>query len=157
MKKAIIIVFAVAILGGLATATDNKKTSGLPPASVDTAQNATAPKPVSSSTPADITNTATSTSIYKDGIYNGTPSDNPYGTVQIAAVISGGRITDIKFLQMPYQEGHSQEVSSFSEPLLKQSALAKQSVHIDFISGATDTSYSFEQSLQAALDQAAQA
>jgi hypothetical protein len=46
------------------------------------------------------------------------------------------------------------EISSFAEPLLRQSALTKQSAAIDAVSGATFTSASYEASLQSALDKA---
>jgi uncharacterized protein with FMN-binding domain len=42
-----------------------------------------------------------------------------------------------------------------SEPLLEQETLNKQSFHIDFVSGATQTSEGYQQSLQSALNQAA--
>jgi uncharacterized protein with FMN-binding domain len=61
----------------------------------------------------------------------------------------------VKFLQMPGPEGHSKEVTAFSKDPLKQSTLQKQSANIDFVSGATQTSEGYQQSLQAALDQAA--
>jgi uncharacterized protein with FMN-binding domain len=56
---------------------------------------------------------------------------------------------------MPGPEGHSKEVTAFSEPYLKQSTLTHQSANIDFVSGATQTSEAYEKSIQAALDQAA--
>jgi uncharacterized protein with FMN-binding domain len=98
---------------------------------------------------------ASSNASYKDGTYTGDAEDTIYGTVQIAAVISGGKITDIRFLQMPGPEGHSKEVTAFAKDPLKQSTLNHQSSNIDFVSGATQTSEAYEQSLQAALDKAA--
>jgi uncharacterized protein with FMN-binding domain len=96
-----------------------------------------------------------SATTYKDGTYTGDAEDTIYGTVQVAAVISGGKITDIKFIQMPGPEGHSKEVTAFAESPLKQSTLNHQSANIDFVSGATQTSEGYVQSLQAALDRAA--
>jgi len=147
MRKAIIIVLAIAILGGLAKVT-SKTTTGLSPSTTGTTSVAVTTNNSSATT------SPAPAGAYKDGTYRASSDQNPYGTVEIAAVISSGKITDIKFLQMPDQEGHSREVTNYSEPILKQSALSKQSANIDFISGATDTSFAFEQSLQAALDQA---
>ena len=96
------------------------------------------------------------TTTYKDGTYEGSTSSTPYGNVQIALIVSGGKITDVRFDQMPNDQGHSQEVTAQAEPLLKQTTLQHQSSNIDFVSGATVTSQGFEQSLQSALDQAAQ-
>ena len=91
---------------------------------------------------------------YKDGTYNDQSEDTPYGIVQVAVVVSGGKITDIKFLQMPYDLGHSQQVTSYAEPYLKDETIQRQSANIDFVSGASTTSEAYQLSLQAALDKA---
>jgi uncharacterized protein with FMN-binding domain len=41
-----------------------------------------------------------------------------------------------------------------SKPQLKQTTLDAQSSQIDFVSGATSTSYGYQESLQKALDKA---
>jgi uncharacterized protein with FMN-binding domain len=156
MRKGIVAILAVAIIGALGIYSNGHKTHAN--TAVQAANTNTTSAPATNTTqPAGSTssNSASSTGGYKDGTYTGTAEDNIYGTVQVAAVISGGKITDIQFLQMPGPEGHSKEVTAFSESPLKQSALNKQSAHIDFVSGATQTSESYEQSLQSALDQAA--
>jgi uncharacterized protein with FMN-binding domain len=149
MKKALVIIIAVAILGFLGLQSKNKSNSA----------NTVATSPSGLSSPAPTSTTASSSSstsaAYKDGDYTGSTAQTPYGPVQVTAVISGGKMSDIKFLQMPSDEPHSREVTSFSEPRLKQLALSNQTAQIDFVSGATSTSEGFEQSLQAALDQAA--
>jgi len=155
MRKALIIVIAIAILGTIGVYTNGKKTAGYSP-TASTNQPATT-NPSSTQASTESSSTTQTASGYKDGTYTGDSAATPYGTVQVAAVVSSGKIVDIKFLQMPYIEGHSQEVTSYSKPILKQSAIANQSASVDFISGATSTVYGFEQSLQAALDQAAQA
>ena len=43
-------------------------------------------------------------------------------------------------------------ISGYAEPILQQSALSKQAAAVDAVSGATYTSYSYEGSLQSALD-----
>lgn len=158
MKKGIVAILAVAIIGALGIYTKDHKsnsTATAPPSnSTSTLSNNTSSSSEAvNSTGADTP--ASATGGYKDGSYNGAAEDTPYGPVQVAVVISGGQITDVKFLEMPSDEGHSREVTSFSEPLLKQITLQKQSAHIDFVSGATDTSQAYQQSLQRALDQAA--
>jgi uncharacterized protein with FMN-binding domain len=147
MKKSIVIIVAVAVIGALGLYTKSHKS--------DSVASASSGNPTS--TLADNTNMANSmhSGTYKDGTYTGDAEDTIYGTVQVAAVISGGRITDIKFLQMPGPEGHSKEVTAFAEDPLKQSTLSHQSANIDFVSGATQTSEGYVQSLQAALDRAA--
>jgi uncharacterized protein with FMN-binding domain len=75
-----------------------------------------------------------------------------YGDAQVRVTVSGGRITKVEALQLQADEPKSQQISAAAEPLLRQSALAKQSAAIDAVSGATITSASYEASLQSALD-----
>jgi uncharacterized protein with FMN-binding domain len=152
MRKALVIIFAVAVLGGLGfyanknKADNNLNTSG----SSTTAVN---PSQASSGSTASSSGNSGPVQL-KDGTYSGGTADTPYGIVQVAAVISGGKISDIKFLQMPFEENRSQQVTNMAEPQLKQNTLDAQSSNIDFVSGATSTSYGYKESLQAALDKA---
>jgi uncharacterized protein with FMN-binding domain len=90
---------------------------------------------------------------YKDGSYTGTAASNVYGTVQVQAVIAGGKLTSINFLQMP-SGGNSSVVTAMAQPALLQEAVKAQSAQVDTVSGATQTSEGFEQSLSSALTQA---
>lgn len=47
--------------------------------------------------------------------------------------------------------GRSEFIMSQALPMLRQEALAAQSANVQYISGATDTSMAFQQSLQAAI------
>jgi len=91
---------------------------------------------------------------YKDGTYTGSVADAFYGGVQVAAVISGGRLTDVQILQYPTDRGHSAQIGQQAMPILKSEAIASQSANVDIVSGATQDSQAFEQSLQSALSQA---
>jgi uncharacterized protein with FMN-binding domain len=91
---------------------------------------------------------------YRDGTYTGAAADASYGTVQVAAVISSGRLADINFLSYPNDRQHSVQVSSYALPILKQEAIAVQSANIDTVSGASYTSAAFIESLGSALNQA---
>lgn len=150
MKKSLIIILAVAIIGGLGVYTKSHNSSASAGTPLKTS-NATTVASDNTSTPVSNSN---SSGTYKDGTFTGKNVTTEYGDVQLAAVISGGRIVDIKLLQMPNGLDHTQEVTNVSAPLLKQSAISKQSAHIDFVSGATSTSQAYETSLQSALDQA---
>jgi uncharacterized protein with FMN-binding domain len=79
---------------------------------------------------------------------------NRYGEVQVAVVVQGTRILDVKALRLPFDRSRSQEISNQAAPLLRSEVLSAQSAQIDTISGATYTSDSYAQSLQSALDQA---
>ncbi len=92
---------------------------------------------------------------YKDGSYTGdVGSASQYGDIQVKVIISGGKITDIQYLQFPTGGGHTAEVTAVAMPTLKQEAIKAQSANIDIISGATQDTEGFIQSLQSALDQA---
>ncbi|MFB7462089.1 FMN-binding protein [Streptomyces sp. NPDC056224] len=88
------------------------------------------------------------------GTFTGDPIDTQYGTVQVAATLSKGKITAVKVLQAPDQNGRDQRIASYALPRLTQEALGAQSAHIDAVSGASYTSQGYIQSLQSALDQA---
>lgn len=89
--------------------------------------------------------------MYKDGSYTGTAADAFYGTIQVKAIISGGALTDVQFLQEPDAPGHTSQVSATALPELKQEAITAQSANVNVVSGATQDSQAFQQSLAAAL------
>lgn len=91
---------------------------------------------------------------YKDGSYTGNAADAFYGNIQVQVTISGGKITDVVFLQYPNDRGTSVEINNQAMPMLKQEAIQAQSANVDGVSGATDTSQAFIQSLSSALNQA---
>jgi len=81
----------------------------------------------------------------------GSSVDVGYGTVQVQATLSGGRIVDIQALSLPQNDGHSARISQQAFPMLVQQALTAQSSQIAGVSGASYTSYGFVESLKAAL------
>lgn len=151
MRKSVIVILAVAIIGALGVATRHHSDGA--PLGASGGSYGSNSSAVQSANTSSSGSTATTT--YKDGTYSGQSEDTPYGTVQIAVVVSGGKITNVKFLQMPHDLGHSQMVTAFAEPYLKDETVQSQSANIQFVSGATTTSEAYQMSLQAALDQAA--
>ncbi len=91
---------------------------------------------------------------YKDGSYTGSVADAFYGNIQVRAIISGGKITDVKFLQYPNDRPNSVRINTQAMPFLTQEAVQAQSAQVDIVSGATDTSQAFVESLSSALAQA---
>jgi uncharacterized protein with FMN-binding domain len=91
---------------------------------------------------------------YKDGSYIGNVADAFYGNIQVQAVISGGKLTDVQFLQYPNDRRNSIQINTQAMPYLKAEALQAQSAQVDIVSGATDSSLAFIQSLGSALNQA---
>lgn len=92
--------------------------------------------------------------MYKDGTYTGPSVDAYYGLVQVAAVIQGGKLTNVKILNYPQDRGTSVEINSQALPILVSEAIQAQSANIDAVSGASETSPAFIQSLTSALAKA---
>lgn len=155
MRKGLLIIITIAILGGLGLYVQKKP--GASPLGVASARTSNTLSANTGTPTGSTTGSASSSSSLKDGTFTGSAADTPYGTVQIAVVISGGKISGVNFLQMPSDQGHSREVTAYAEPLLKQNTLSAQSADIQFVSGATDTSFGYQESLQKALDRAAMA
>jgi uncharacterized protein with FMN-binding domain len=124
-----------------ATPVQTTQTSGAAPAATKTTTTPIAPKP-------------TTTGQYKDGTYTGSVADAYYGTIQVAAVISGGKLTNVNILQYPNDRGTSVEINQQALPILVREAIAAQSSHVNGVSGASDTSPAFDQSLASALAKA---
>jgi len=108
----------------------------------------------SAGTPPSSGGTTAGAGQYKDGTYTGPVADAFYGNLQVVAVIQGGKLTDVQFPQYPQDGGHSQQVSATALPALKQEAITAQSANVNIVSGATQDSQAFQQSLGAALAQA---
>ena len=88
------------------------------------------------------------------GQLTGSTVQTPYGSVQVQVTIQSGKITDVQTLQLP-SGGHSSQLSRYAAPQLRSEVLQAQSAQVNTVSGATYTSMAYQQSLQAALDQAA--
>ncbi|MER0477800.1 FMN-binding protein [Streptomyces sp. Edi2] len=89
-----------------------------------------------------------------NGTYTGAPIDTRYGTVQVAATVKAGRLTAVRVLQAPSENGRDREIAAYALPRLTQEALNTHSAQIDAVSGASYTSAGYTQSLQSALDKA---
>jgi uncharacterized protein with FMN-binding domain len=88
----------------------------------------------------------------KDGTYRGKAARNPYGTIQVSIKVSAGKITAAD-ATYPLT-GDSATINPRAIPQLKRETLKVQSADVSAVSGATFTSKSYVESLQAALDAA---
>jgi uncharacterized protein with FMN-binding domain len=122
-----------------------------PSADVARATPTPTPSPGDSSAPTPSPSSGTG---LKDGTYTGQDVVTQFGDVQVKVSISGGKITDVQALQLPFDRPRSQEISQYVGQPLHDEVLQAQSAQIDIISGATFTSEAYAQSVQAALDQA---
>lgn len=93
---------------------------------------------------------------YKDGKYVGDSADAYYGNLQVEAIIVGGKLTDVQFLSYPNDRNTSRTINMRAMSQLRQEAIAAQNANVDTVSGATDSSGAFRQSLGTALTQAKQ-
>jgi uncharacterized protein with FMN-binding domain len=110
--------------------------------------------PAQTPTPTPVAPKPVQTGMYVDGSYTGSVADAYYGNIQVEATISGGKLTDVTFLQYPNDRSTSREINQRAMTQLKAEAIQSQSATVDGVSGASDTSLAFEQSLASALSQA---
>ena len=110
--------------------------------------------PVTSGSASTSSSQSTTSAQYKDGTYTGTSADAIYGFIQVQATISNGKLTNVQFLDYPQDRQNSVVINEYAMPRLKSQAIQAQSAQVDGVSGATDTSQAFVQSLSDALNQA---
>lgn len=89
-----------------------------------------------------------------DGTYDGSVVNTRFGTVQVQAVISGGKITDVIAVKLTDADRKSIQISQQVAPMVRSEVLTEQSAHVANISGGTYTTQAYLQSLQSALDAA---
>jgi len=110
----------------------------------------TAPAPApSTAVAAPSTAAATATRTVQGG-----EAQTRYGPVQVAVVLSGTKITNVRILEAPSDRPRDAEISNEALPILVSETISAQSAQIDAVSGATYTSDGYLQSLQSALDAA---
>jgi uncharacterized protein with FMN-binding domain len=112
------------------------------------------PSPTPTPAPTIAPTPTTQTGQFKDGTYTGSVADAQWGYIQVSATISQGKITDVQFLQYPSDRSRSVRINQYADPELRSEAIRAQSAEVDIITGATDSSEAFMQSLSDALAQA---
>lgn len=88
---------------------------------------------------------------YKDGSYISPVVDAYYGNLQVKAIIKNGLLTDVQFIDYPQKNENDIMINNRAMPILKTEAITAQSAQVNIVSGATQTSEAFQQSLAAAL------
>lgn len=91
---------------------------------------------------------------FTDGEYIGSSAPSYSEDIQVTAVISGERLTDIRFPVNSNGPRESRIRYSYAMPKLKIEAIQAQSANVNAISGASYTSQAFSRSLAYALQQA---
>jgi uncharacterized protein with FMN-binding domain len=141
----------IATFGGLVLLLNFRTAAGVKPRSIAAPTTSTAPAAGSSPPPSGTSAPTTSGTGTGTQQVDGPVITTQFGDVQVRVVLTNGRITDVKPLQMPFDRQHSQEITQAVTPLLHDEVLQAQSARIDLFSGATYTSDAYQQSLQAAL------
>ena len=108
------------------------------------------PTPVPQPAPIPTPN-PTPIAMYQDGTYTGNSVDAYYGFIQVRATISGGKLTNVSFLDYPQDRSTSRMINGQAMPILAAEAIRAQSANVDIVSGATDSSIAFRDSLGSAL------
>jgi uncharacterized protein with FMN-binding domain len=152
MKKVLISIAAIALFAIYSVYAATTKRPSTVAASTTQTNNTTTTATPSTTTTASTTPATTGT--YKDGTYTGKNTNAFYGYIQVKITVSGGKLTDVAFLEYPDDQRESIQISEAATPLLKQEAIKAQTAKVDNISGATQTSDAFIESLSSALDQA---
>jgi uncharacterized protein with FMN-binding domain len=78
----------------------------------------------------------------------------PFSAIQVGVIMRAGKLVDVKTLILTGDGEHTQKLNAHAEPILRRRALAAGSGKFDVVSGATYTSESYQESLQAAIDKA---
>lgn len=93
---------------------------------------------------------------YADGVYDGPRVENIRGGYQAQVTIEGGEITAVGAIEAGTDAPESLEVNAFAVPELVSKVLEAQSADVEHVSGSSYTSPAFLESVQGALDQAAE-
>ncbi|MFF1632484.1 FMN-binding protein [Leifsonia sp. NPDC058248] len=123
------------------------------PSSSATTTTAPAPTASAAAPSAAPTPTPSASAATAPKVVDGAVEDTPYGPIQVEVTFAGTKITAVKTVQTPSQEGRSVQINDYATPILAQEVLASQSAQIDTVSGATYTSDGYAQSVQSAIDQ----
>jgi uncharacterized protein with FMN-binding domain len=91
---------------------------------------------------------------YKDGEFTGDTYRIEWGPIQVKVTIQGGQITDVDFLQMPFDRTRSVEISDLAKPQLKSETIQAQNAQVNFVASATATTIGYRQALASALSKA---
>lgn len=89
--------------------------------------------------------------------FKGPTEETQHGPVGVSIVVKKGKIVDVKTKIAPLQDGRSPFLQGRAVPILRSEVLKAQSTRIDTVSGATETSEAFIQSLQSAIKSARKA
>jgi uncharacterized protein with FMN-binding domain len=89
-----------------------------------------------------------------DGDYVSDRHGMMWGDLRVRITIHGGAITGVQVLQYPDHRSQSLYLSQMALPILESEVIKSQKAQVDFVSSATDTSYSFQDAIADAIAKA---
>jgi uncharacterized protein with FMN-binding domain len=78
----------------------------------------------------------------------------PFSVISVKATLTGGRLTRVETVDLTGDGARTQAINARAEPILRAEAIKAGSGDIDVVTGATYTSRSYRNALQAAIDRA---
>jgi uncharacterized protein with FMN-binding domain len=86
-----------------------------------------------------------------DGDYVSDKQELAWGDLKVKISIHGGLITGVQILQYPDHRSQSLYLSQMAGPILESEVIKSQKAQVDTVSSATDTSYSFQDTVANAI------
>lgn len=87
----------------------------------------------------------------EDGDYVSDRQELAWGDLKVKISIHGGVITAVQILQYPDHRSQSLYLSQMAGPALESEVIKSQKAQVDVVSSATDTSYSFQDTVANAI------
>jgi len=154
MKKLLLSAMVLVSLALYSYQRSHDETTAVKPPVLAAGPSQSKPATNASGTPPADSTPAQPASAYKDGSFTGSLANAYYGYVQVMAIVKGGQLTNVQFLRYPNDHRNSIEINRQAMPYLSQEAIQAQNADVDIVTGATDTSYAFRESLASALAEA---
>ena len=86
-----------------------------------------------------------------DGDFVSDRQEMAWGELRVKISIHGGLITSVQILQYPDHRSQSLYLSQMAGPILESEVIKNQKAQVDTVSSATDTSYSFQDTVANAI------
>ncbi len=78
----------------------------------------------------------------------------PFSVISVRVTLTGGELTRVETVDLTGANARTEAINARAEPILREEALKAGSGKIDVVTGATYTSESYREALQAAIDRA---
>jgi uncharacterized protein with FMN-binding domain len=86
-----------------------------------------------------------------DGDFVSDRQEMAWGDLRVKISVHGGLITGVQILQYPDHRSQSLYLSQMAAPILESEVIKSQKAQVDTVSSATDTSYSFQDTIANAI------